>query len=68
MIDHSSLPCYVRIANNEDQIFLVSYIDYRYPKNLRYYHDGSWVCNEADNPQVLITLAEIAAYFPERLI
>lgn len=39
MIDPSSLPCYVRTTN--DDVFLISYIDPRYPDNLRYYHDGN---------------------------
>lgn len=68
MIDPSLLPCYISTNADAANIYLVSYIDYRDPNDIKYYHDGHWVCAEADNPQLLITLAEMQMYFPERLI
>lgn len=66
MIDSSSLPCYVRIPSTED-VLLISSINTNCA-DIQYLHNGYWACSASDNPQLLITLAEISLYFPERLI
>lgn len=66
MIDTTLFPCIVKIPDSDD-LYTIDDVDTSY-SDYRYYYDGTWVCNESDNPQLIFTFEELRTYFPERMI
>ena len=61
-ITEDMLPCVISCNDNE-----YYYVVNKLTDNGCYY-DNSWVCEWKDNPQLIITIAELHHYFPERCI